>query len=122
MDHQRFRKVALGVLAIAIVLLGLGGWQARSLLWETVTGTAESCTPPSTGLTQKCLVTWTAGGKRHAATVSFDDATDLSHTDQTLYVDDEDAYPPQQRYLGPLLLGGGLFLTVTGLILRRKPH
>lgn len=126
MGHQRFRNIGLGALVIAVVLLGFGGWQARSLLWDTVTGTAESCSPPSTASggqtrqTQECLVTWAADGQRHAATVSFDGATDLSHTDQTLYVNGDNAYANNQRYLGPLLLGAGLVLGVTGIVLRRR--
>ena len=118
MDHQRFRNIGLGALVIAVVLLGFGGWQARSLLWDSVNGTAESCTVAEQ--TQECLVTWTADGKRHAATVSFEGADDLSHTDQKLYVDGENAYATGQRYLGPLLLGAGLVLGITGIVLRRK--
>lgn len=123
---QRFRSIGLGVLVIAVIVLGFGGWQARSLLWETVTGTAESCTLRSTvngsqtRQAQECLVTWTADGARHAATVSFDDATDLSHTDQTFYVDGDNAYAESQGYLGPLMLGAGLVLAVTGIVLRRR--
>jgi hypothetical protein len=126
MDHQRFRNMGLGVLVFAVALLGFGGWQARSLLWDTTTGTVESCAPVSTvnksqtTQTQQCLVTWTAGGKPHAATVSFDRTDELSHTKQTLYVDGDDAYAQSQRYLGPLLLGAGLLLGIIGIILRRK--
>jgi len=127
MGHQRFRNIGLGVLVIAVVLLGFGGWQARSLLWDTVRGTAESCSPRGgTGngsqgqQTQECLVTWTADGKRHASTVSFDGATDLSHTDQQLFVDGENAYVTNQRHLGPVMLGAGLLLAVIGIVLRRR--
>lgn len=111
--------MGLGAIVIAVVLLGFGGWQARSLLWDTVSGTAESCTA-GTEQNQECLVTWTAGGARHAATVSFDSAADLSHTDQKLFVNGDDAYATGQRYLGPLMLGAGLILGVTGLLLRRR--
>ena len=110
--------MGLGALVIAVVLLGFGGWQARSLLWDTVTGTAESCTMGDDR--QECLVTWAAGGTRHAATVSFDGATDLSHSPQQLFVDGDNAYPTGQRYLGPLLAGAGLLLGLTGVILRRR--
>ena len=118
--------MGLGVLVIAVVLLGFGGWQARSLLWDRTTGTVESCRPVGTvhggqaRQTQECLVTWTASGKTHAATVSFDGGNDLSHTSQTLYVDGDDAYAKSQGYLGALLLVAGLILGIVGIILRRK--
>jgi hypothetical protein len=124
MDHQRFRNIGLGVLVVAVVLLGFGGWQARSLLWETTEGRIESCTQSGQSgqstQVQQCLVTWTASGKPHAATVSFDGTTDLSHTSQTLDVDGDDAYLESPGNLGPLLLGAGLVLAVTGIFLRRK--
>jgi hypothetical protein len=126
MDHQRFRNMGLGALVIAVVLLGFGGWQARSLLWDTTTGTVESCRPLSgvnqsqTRQTQECLVTWKAEGRTHAAAVSFDGADDLSHTSQTLYVDGDNAYARRQGYLGPVLAVAGLALGLLGIALRRR--
>src|SRR5690242_1350225 len=105
---QRLKNMGLGVLVIAVVLLGFGAWQTRTLGWDATTGRVESCKPNSTAgtsQTQECLVTWSAVGVNHAATVSFDGDTDLARTSRTVYVDGDDAYARTQGYLGPLLLG-----------------
>ncbi|MBB5874361.1 hypothetical protein F4553_007795 [Allocatelliglobosispora scoriae] len=131
---SRRGKIGSALMLIGVIALGFGAYNLRALTWDTETGSVDSCVTRSTRSSNKsgssqytshqdCTVTWTAGGTKHQAKVTFDGGKDLSRTEQKISVKGGTVVAYADRYTGLLYAGGGALMIVIGLVLwSRRPR
>jgi hypothetical protein len=118
------------LLLIAVVCIGVGAYQLRSMTWETATASVDKCvsttryannhgTNHKTAFPhQSCAAAWSAGGVSHTAQVEFDVDHSIDGATRQIMIHGGTAMAPEKNKSGFLLVGGGLLALILGLVAR----